>query len=179
MDYAIFRAGGKQYRVRPRDVIDVDKLPVDPGDLLAMDEVLAISRDGNLHVGRPLVAGARVVAQVQAQTRDRKIIVFKYKRKVRYRRKRGHRQPYTRLAIRELLLDGEEPSEEWSQPAVSVLDADDDTLVEEDEIEAEEDEIEEEADEEIVDQPEDAQDQPQTEEDAGPDDEGPDEEGAP
>ncbi len=116
MDYAIFRTGGKQYRVRPRDVIDVEKLAVEPGSQVEMGDVLAISRDGNLQVGRPVVAGARVVAQVEAQTRDRKIIVFKYKRKVRYRRKKGHRQSYTRLAIRELLLEGEEPNTLVAEP---------------------------------------------------------------
>lgn len=167
MDYAVFRTGGKQYRVRPRDVIDVEKLPVDPGALVEMSDVLAISRDGNLQIGQPVVAGARVVAQVQAQTRDQKIIVFKYKRKVRYRRKRGHRQSYTRLAIRELLLEGEEPGEiaedRQETPVVHL----DEELVEDGDSE--------ETVEETVDELEEAE----TEEDAGPDDEAPDEEGAP
>ena len=174
MDYAIFRTGGKQYRVRPRDVIDVEKMPVDPGALIEMGEVLAISRDGDLQLGRPLVAGARVVAQVQAQTRDRKIIVFKYKRKVRYRRKRGHRQAYTRLAIRELLLEGEEPAEladDLQETAVAVLD--DEEFDEEDSLEESpsEDSDEEEAIGELE--------EVEAEEDTGPYDDGPDEEGAP
>ena len=175
MDYAIFRSGGKQYRVRPRDVIDVEKMPVDPGALIEMGEVLAISRDGNLQLGRPLVAGARVVAQVQAQTRDRKIIVFKYKRKVRYRRKRGHRQAYTRLAIRELLLEGEEPAEladDLQETAVAILD--DEEFDEEDSPE-EESPSEESAEQEPVDELEEVE----AEEDTGSDDDGPDEEGAP
>ncbi len=167
MDYAIFRTGGKQYRVRPRDVIDVEKLPVDAGALIEMGEVLAISRDGNLEIGRPLVEGARVVAEVQAQTRDNKIIVFKYKRKVRYRIKRGHRQSYTRLAIRELLLEGEEPAEDWEQTAVAVLDDDSDELVEEPELEEDE--------EEAVDELDDTE----AEDDVESDGDGPDEEGAP
>ena len=168
MDYAVFRTGGKQYRVRPRDVIDVEKLPVDPGALVEMGDVLAISRDGNLQIGQPLVAGARVVAQVQAQTRDQKIIVFKYKRKVRYRRKRGHRQSYTRLAIRELLLEGEEPGEivdERQETPVALLD--DEELVEDGDSE------------DTVEEPVDELEEAETEEDAGPDDEAPDEEGAP
>ena len=167
MDYAVFRTGGKQYRVRPRDVIDVEKLPVDPGALVEMGDVLAISRDGNLQIGQPVVAGARVVAQVQAQTRDQKIIVFKYKRKVRYRRKRGHRQSYTRLAIRELLLEGEELgeiAEDRQETPVALLD--DEELVEDGDLE--------EAGEEAVDQLEETE----TEEEAGPDEEAPDEEGA-
>jgi large subunit ribosomal protein L21 len=191
MDYAIFRTGGKQYRVTTRDVIDVDKLPVDAGVYVEMTDVLAISRDGDLRVGRPLVAGARVVAEVEAQTRDRKIIVFKYKRKVRYRRKRGHRQPYTRLAIRELLLEGEEAGvvAEAPEAAVAVLDVDEDTaLMEEpeaeepetDEPEADEPDVEEadaeEAQEEATDEL-DVEVEDQTEE-AGSDDESPDEEGA-
>ena len=186
MDYAIFRTGGKQYRVTTRDVIDVDKLPVDPGVYVEMTDVLAISRDGDLRVGRPLVAGARVVAEVEAQTRDRKIIVFKYKRKVRYRRKRGHRQPYTRLAIRELLLEGEEAGvvAEAPEAAVAVLDVDEDTaLMEEpeaEEPEADEPDVDEadveEAQEEATDEL-DVEVEDQTEE-AGSDDESPDEEGA-
>lgn len=110
MDYAIFRSGGKQYRVSPGNVIDVDRLPVESGIRIELENVLAVSRDGQLTLGTPVVEGARVVAQVEAQTRDKKVIVFKFKRKVRYRRKRGHRQPYTRLAITELLLGGEEAS---------------------------------------------------------------------
>ena len=188
MDYAIFRTGGKQYRVTTRDVIDVDKLPVDAGVYVEMTDVLAISRDGDLRVGRPLVAGARVVAEVEAQTRDRKIIVFKYKRKVRYRRKRGHRQPYTRLAIRELLLEGEEAGvvAEAPEAAVAVLDVDEDTaLMEEpeaeepetDEPEADEPDVEEADAEEATDEL-DVEVEDETEE-AGSDDESPDEEGAP
>ena len=167
MDYAVFRTGGKQYRVRPRDVIDVEKLPVDPGALVEMGDVLAISRDGNLQIGQPVVAGARVVAQVQAQTRDQKIIVFKYKRKVRYRRKRGHRQSYTRLAIRELLLEGEEPGEigdDWQETPVALLD--DEELVEDEDTE------------DTLEEPVDELEEAEMEEDAGPDDEAPDEEGA-
>ena len=145
MDYAIFRTGGKQYRVSPRDVIDVEKLPIDPGAHVELGNVLAVSRDGNLHVGRPLLAGARVVAEVEAQTRDRKIVVFKYKRKVRYRRKKGHRQHYTRLAIKELLLEGEEASllDQAAEPVMAVLDEEpDDGLVDMDEASEAADELE-------------------------------------
>ena len=122
-DYAIFRTGGKQYRVSPGTVLDVEKLPVQPGDQIELDDVLAVSRDGDLLLGQPTVTGARVVAQVQAQTRDRKIIVFKYKRKVRYRRKKGHRQSYTRLTVREFLLEGEEAAL-WEETEAIVLEPD-------------------------------------------------------
>jgi large subunit ribosomal protein L21 len=106
MDYAVFKTGGKQYRVRPGDTIDVEMLP-DPVDSLAeFGEVLAVSDDGELTVGSPHVPGAKVVAQVQSHYKDRKLMVFKYKAKTRYRRKRGHRQPYTRVLIQDIQVDG-------------------------------------------------------------------------
>lgn len=108
MEYAIFKSGGKQYRVSPGDVIDVDKLEVEPGAEIELDEVLAFSKDGETTIGRPHVDGAKVIAHVQQQYRDKKIRVFKYKPKTRYRRKLGHRQPYTRLQIVELAQDQEE-----------------------------------------------------------------------
>ena len=110
MNYAILRTGSKQYRVRPGDVIDVEKLPVDEGSSMELTEVLAVSRDGETILGDPLVPNASVLAQVRAQGKDDKVIVFKYKRKVRYRRKKGHRQHYTRLAIAAIFLDGEDIS---------------------------------------------------------------------
>jgi large subunit ribosomal protein L21 len=186
MDYAIVKTGSKQYRVKPGDIIDVEKLPVEPGSAVEITDVMAVSRDGELLLGNPLVPDASVLAQVQAQGKDAKIIVFKYKRKVRYRRKRGHRQPYTRLAIRELLLEGEEAGvvAEAPEAAVAVLDVDEDTaLMEEpeaDEPEADEPDVEEadaeEAQEEATDEL-DVEVEDETEE-AGSDDESPDEEGA-
>ena len=108
MDYAILKTGSKQYRVKPGDVIDVEKLPVEEGSAVELTDVLAVSRDGEMLVGDPLVPDASVLALVQSQGRDRKIIVFKYKRKVRYRRKKGHRQSYTRLAITAIFLGDQE-----------------------------------------------------------------------
>ena len=106
--YAILRSGNKQYRVKPGDLIDVEKLPVEVGSAVELTDVLAVSRDGDMRLGRPLVEGASILADVLAQDRDDKIIVFKYKRKVRYRRKKGHRQAVTRLAITSIVVDGEE-----------------------------------------------------------------------
>ena len=108
MDYAIFKTGGKQYRVSPGDVIDVDKLAVEPGAEIELDQVLAFSKDGEVSFGRPHLEGVKVVAHVQEQYRDKKIRVFKYKPKTRYRVMRGHRQPYTRLQIVELAQDDQE-----------------------------------------------------------------------
>jgi large subunit ribosomal protein L21 len=107
-DYAIFRSGGKQYKVSPGNVIDIEKLSAEPGSEVELSDVLVVFKDGALVVGQPTLEGARVVAQVQEQYKDRKITVFKYKSKVRYRRKKGHRQQYTRLAVKQLLLAGEE-----------------------------------------------------------------------
>ena len=106
MDYAIFKTGGKQYRVSPGDVLDVEKLPLEVGSVAEFDQVLAVSNDGELDVGAPTVSGARVLAQVQSHYKDRKIMVFKYKAKTRYRRKRGHRQNYTRLLIQDIQPGG-------------------------------------------------------------------------
>ena len=107
-DYAILKTGGKQYRVKPGDELDVEKLPAEEGAYIELGDILAVSRNGELSVGNPLIADASVLAQVRSQYRDKKILVFKYKRKVRYRRKKGHRQPYTRLYITSITHAGEE-----------------------------------------------------------------------
>lgn len=103
MDYAVFKTGGKQYRVKPGDTLDVEKLPNEVDSVAEFGEVLAVSVDGELTVGSPNVPGAKVVAQVQSHYKDRKLMVFKYKAKTRYRRKRGHRQNYTRVLIQDIL----------------------------------------------------------------------------
>ena len=103
MPYAIIETGGKQYRVRPGDNIEVESLRSEPGSTIELDRVLVLSEDDGVTVGRPQVAGARVVAEVQEHGRGEKIVVFKYKSKVRYHRKQGHRQAYTRLVIKEIV----------------------------------------------------------------------------
>ena len=103
MPYAIIETGGKQYRVQPGDTIEVEQLAGEPGSTLELDRVLMLSRDEGVTVGQPTVAGARVVAEVQEHGRGKKIVVFKYKPKVRYQRKQGHHQGFTRLAIREII----------------------------------------------------------------------------
>jgi large subunit ribosomal protein L21 len=97
--YAIIETGGKQYRVAVGDTLAVEKLPVEPGSDVTFDRVLMVGGDGAIQVGTPLVEGATVAAQVAAQERGDKIIVFKYKAKKRYRRRTGHRQSLTRVAI--------------------------------------------------------------------------------
>jgi large subunit ribosomal protein L21 len=100
--YAVVETGGKQYKVEPGGTVEVEKLPVEVGSTVELDRVLLVSGDDGVAVGQPLVAGAKVVAEVVEQGKGEKIIVFRYKRKVRYRRKTGHRQPLTRLLVKEI-----------------------------------------------------------------------------
>src|ERR1700680_816472 len=101
--YAVVRTGGKQYSVREGQQLDVETIAGIAGDRVELDEVLLISDGDKLSVGAPIVPGARVVAEVLSQGRAKKVTIFKYKRKTRYKRKLGHRQPYTRLAVREII----------------------------------------------------------------------------
>ncbi len=99
--YAIVKTGGKQYRVEAGDTIHVGKLEAGVGDKITLDEVLLVGGD-EVKVGEPTVADAQVLGTVVGQERDRKIRVFKYKRRKHYRRTRGHRQPLTTLRIEEV-----------------------------------------------------------------------------
>jgi len=96
--YAVIKTGGKQYRVSEGDKLRVEKLPGDVGATVELAEVLFVGGE-KVSVGKPLVAGASVTATITAQDRDKKIIVFKFRRRKNYRRKNGHRQPYTELQI--------------------------------------------------------------------------------
>jgi large subunit ribosomal protein L21 len=97
--YAIVKSGGHQYRVREGDVIDVELLSVTPGSKLTIEDVLLVSDGSDVKVGTPLVSGAKVSATVVGDVKDRKVVVFKYRPKNRYRVKTGHRQKLTRLKI--------------------------------------------------------------------------------
>ncbi|MBI3979437.1 MAG: 50S ribosomal protein L21 [Chloroflexi bacterium] len=103
--YAVIRTGGKQYRVQPGQTLDVEQLPGERGSTVEFSDVLMVAGEGQTRVGTPTVAGARVVARVVGAGRGEKIIVFKYKPKTRYRRKQGHRQAYTRLVVKEIVVD--------------------------------------------------------------------------
>lgn len=100
--YAIIETGGKQYRVEEGSTLVVEKLLVEKGDTVKLDKVLAVSKDGDLSMGCPLVEGASVDATVVENGKADKVIVFKYKPKKDYRRKKGHRQPYTKLKIQSI-----------------------------------------------------------------------------
>jgi len=97
--YAIIETGGKQYKVSPGQVVDVDRLDVAEGGTIELDKVLLIAEDDRVTVGAPTVDGAKVIATSQGEGKAKKVIVFKYKSKVRSRKKTGHRQFYTKLAI--------------------------------------------------------------------------------
>ena len=97
--YAIIRTGGKQYRVSEGDVLNVEKLNVEEGQEVVFDEVLTVVNDGDVIVGAPTVAGAKVTAKVAKQGKADKIFVFKYRAKSNYRKRQGHRQPFTQVEI--------------------------------------------------------------------------------
>ena len=102
--FAIVQTGGKQYRVSPGDVLRVEHLPGERGDEVLLEQVLLVADDDAIQVGQPLVAGARVVSEILRQGKAKKIIVFKKKRRKKYRRKQGHRQLYTALEIKDIVV---------------------------------------------------------------------------
>lgn len=98
--YAVIESGGKQYKVSEGSVLKVEKLDAAAGDVLTIDQVLMVSdENGSVKVGDPLVSNARVEVEVMEQGRDKKVVVYKYKKRKNYRRKQGHRQPFTRLKV--------------------------------------------------------------------------------
>lgn len=100
--YAIIETGGKQYRVQEGDVVFVEKLVAEEGSQVVFDKVLAVSNEGKIDFGNPLVGGATVNGKVLGHGKDKKIIVFKFKPKKGYRRKQGHRQPFTKVQIEKI-----------------------------------------------------------------------------
>ena len=116
--FAVVRTGGKQYRVAPEDVIQVERLAAEAGQTIELSEVLAIGDNDSVSLGRPLVDGARVAATVVEHKRGDKIIVFRKKRRKNFRRKRGHRQDLTVLRIDEILAAGERrtPAKKAAKP---------------------------------------------------------------
>ncbi len=102
--YAIIRSGGRQYRAEVGATIDVERLPYDVDQSFEIDDVLLIGNGDNTVIGQPTVDGAKVRVTVVDQARDKKIIVFKYRQRTNYRRKRGHRQYFTRLRVDEIVV---------------------------------------------------------------------------
>ena len=102
--YAVISSGGKQYRVEPGTTLDVDLMTAAPGTSVTLDQVLLVADDGQVRVGTPTVPGASVMATVLGEQLGDKVVVFKYKQKVRYRRRGGHRQHFTRLRVDEIRI---------------------------------------------------------------------------
>ena len=113
--FAVIRTGGKQYRVAPNDIIEVEKIAGRPGDIVELAEVLLLG-GASPKTGSPTIAGALVAAEVLEQKRGDKVIVFKKKRRKNYRRTKGHRQELTALRITEILTDGKKPSKVAAKP---------------------------------------------------------------
>ncbi|GGE18670.1 50S ribosomal protein L21 [Marinithermofilum abyssi] len=97
--YALIETGGKQYRVEEGQAIYVEKLPVEEGETVTFDKVLLVGKDGETVIGTPVVDGAKVTGKVEKHGKGKKIVVFKYKPKKNYKRKQGHRQPFTKVVI--------------------------------------------------------------------------------
>jgi len=101
--YAVIKTGGKQYRVAANDVLTIERLPGDAGGTIEFTEVLMIGGEGEPKVGKPMIAGAKVTAELVEQTRGDKVIAFKKRRRKNSRRKRGHRQDLTTVKIRDII----------------------------------------------------------------------------
>ncbi|MCB9727568.1 MAG: 50S ribosomal protein L21 [Deltaproteobacteria bacterium] len=102
--YAVIRTGGKQYRVEQGDVVKIEKLAGDPGETLTFDDVLLVDSGDTTHIGAPQVAGAKVSGTIVEQGRDRKVIIFNFRRRKSSKRKIGHRQSFTRVRIEAIAL---------------------------------------------------------------------------
>jgi large subunit ribosomal protein L21 len=101
--YAIIEISGKQYKVAPKQTIEVERLDVPEGDIIELDKVLFIGGDKDNVVGDPVIKGAKVVATSLGEAKGEKVIAFRYKSKVRYRSKRGHRQTYSKILVNEIV----------------------------------------------------------------------------
>ncbi len=117
--YAVIRTGGKQYKVAPEDVLQIEKLEAAAGDAVNFSDVLMVAGESGPQFGAPLVSGALVSAEVVEHGRGPKVIIFKKKRRQNYRRKRGHRQELTTVRILEILTDGKAPSKAAQRRASS------------------------------------------------------------
>lgn len=125
--FAVIKTGGKQYRVAAEDVITVERLAGEPGDVIEIGSVLAVGEGENVEFGTPFVNGALVAAEIVDQGRGKKVITFKKRRRQNSRRKRGHRQLLTTLRIAEILTGGARPSKKAAakkaEPAAAAAEA--------------------------------------------------------
>ncbi len=100
--YAVIETGGKQYKVQEGDIVFIEKLTAEEGSTVTFDKVLAVSNEGSVNFGSPVIASASVSGKVLGHGKERKVIIFKYKPKKGYRRKQGHRQPFTKVQIEKI-----------------------------------------------------------------------------
>lgn len=100
--YAIIETGGKQFKVAEGDVLKVELLHAEAGETVEINKVLMVNKDGQLTVGAPYVEGAKVTLKVEENGKGKKIVVFKFKAKKNYRKKKGHRQPYTKVTVEKI-----------------------------------------------------------------------------
>ena len=119
--YAVIQTGGKQYRVQEGDVITIEKLNVEAGDKVEFDQVLVLGEGAEIKVGAPYVDGAKVFGSVVENGKAKKVIIFKYKSKKDYRKKQGHRQPYTMVEITGIGAD--KPAKKAAAPAAEATEA--------------------------------------------------------
>jgi len=103
MMLAVIKTGGKQYLIEPKKKIKIEKLDIEVGKSVTFDKVLLVFKNKKLEIGKPLVKDAKVTGKVLAQDKHKKVVIFKYKPKKRYRIKKGHRQPFTLVQIEEIV----------------------------------------------------------------------------
>jgi large subunit ribosomal protein L21 len=122
--YAVVKTGGKQYRVAADDLVQIERLPGEAGDIVTLEDVLMLGDGADVTIGAPRIEGATVAAEIVKQARGPKIIIFKKRRRQNYRRKKGHRQDLTILRITEILTNGAKPSgkKAAAKPAASLAD---------------------------------------------------------
>jgi len=117
--YAVIETGGKQYKVAAGQTLDVDRLDTIEGDDVELSEVLLIADSEDIIIGSPTIDGAKVIATCLGERKGDKIIVFKYKHKVRYHRKKGHRQLYTRLEIKQIIKPNKKVGEKTTKEKIA------------------------------------------------------------
>ncbi|WP_039761120.1 50S ribosomal protein L21 [Bartonella queenslandensis] len=114
--FAVIKTGGKQYRIVANQVVKVEKVSGNAGDVIEFNDVLMVGQEGNSVIGTPVVAGALVTAEILEQTRGRKVIAFKKRRRQNSKRTRGHRQEFTTLRVLEVLMGGSKPKKAAANP---------------------------------------------------------------
>ncbi|WP_375617555.1 MULTISPECIES: 50S ribosomal protein L21 [unclassified Bartonella] len=114
--FAVIKTGGKQYRIVANQVVKVEKVSGNAGDVVEFNDILMVGQEGNAVIGIPVVVDALVTAEILEQARGRKVIAFKKRRRQNSKRTRGHRQEFTRLRVLEILMGGSEPKKVAAKP---------------------------------------------------------------